>query len=463
VDIFYKLSIQVICPSCIFKILIRGCGRIPMFEKYKGRFISIIIVIFAVTIWNTIYYGIYDYEYNFLLDSSYTILIAVVLWWLSSYYDKSRTLLKYLSESEENYKKLSESSNYVFENLNQAVFQVDSDINLTLLNPAWETLTGFSIQESIGQNLISFIYPEDRPFANEETIKNLKNRLSTLKREFRFRKKDGGYIWLEINTKVNYHPNGELESAVGTLTDITHWKSSEKELIQLNENLSIQSEKMRVIAQMSAAIAHEVRNPLTSIFGFIQLLKEQQHLKEEYIDVIYSEIDRINLVLSEMLLLAKPQVFSFKKMDLNQTLEHVIALVSSEANMNSIKLNLKASPYSIFVYGEENRIKQVFINIIKNAIEAMDSGGCIDVYLDAQNEFVSIFVKDSGPGIPKELLSMIGQPFYTSKEKGTGLGLTISFKIIETHKGKIHITSEVGVGTMFEVMLPLYQEMESVS
>lgn len=434
-----------------------------MIEKYKGRIISVITVICAVTLWNTIYYGIYDYHYNFLLDTSYTIFIAIVLWWLSSFYDKSRNLLKNLYESEERYKKLSESTNYVFNNLNQAVFQVDSDGKLTILNPAWELLTGYSSKESIGHSLLSFIYPEDRPLANQEAIKYLESKLTTINKEVRFRKKDGGFIWLEINTKINYNPLGKLESAVGTLTDITHWKSSEKELLQLNENLSIQSDKMSVIAQMSAAIAHEVRNPLTSIFGFIQLLKEQQYLKEEYIDVIYSEIDRINLVLSEMLLLAKPQVVSFKKIDLNQTLEHVIALVSSEANMNSIKLNLTTSPYSIFVFGEENRLKQVFINIIKNAIEAMDSGGCIEVYLDDQKEFVSIFVKDCGPGIPKDILSMIGQPFYTSKEKGTGLGLTICFKIIETHKGKIHITSEVGVGTTFEVMLPLYQEMESVS
>jgi two-component system, sporulation sensor kinase C len=431
-----------------------------MFEKYKGRIISLIVVICAIAIWNTIYYGIYNYEYIFLLDTSYTIVVAATLWWLSSYYDKSRILLKNLSESEEKFKRLSDSTNYVFNNLNQAVFQVDPQGKLTLLNPAWETLTGFKLQESLGENLFSFIYHDDRFLANEEAHKYIENRATSIQEEVRIKKKDGGFIWLELNTKINYDSSGIVESAVGTLTDITHWKLSESKLLQMNENLSIHSEKMGVIAQMSAAIAHEVRNPLTSISGFVQLLKENKHLSDEYIEVIYSEIDRINLVLSEMLLLAKPEVVSFKRIDLTQTLSNLFALISSEANMKSIQLTLQPSPHPIWVYGEENRLKQVFINIIKNAIEAMETGGRIKVYLDEQNDFVSIFVKDNGPGIPKEILGMIGQPFYTSKEKGTGLGLTICFKIIENHKGKIHISSEAGQGTTFEVILPVYQKNE---
>jgi two-component system, sporulation sensor kinase C len=429
-----------------------------MLDKYKGRIIALLTVIFAVGVWDIIYYGIYKYEYNFILDTSYTLVIIAVLWWLSSFYDQSRILLKHLSKSEDRFKRLSESTFYVFSNLNQPVFQVDKELKITLLNPAWEKLTGFTIQESLGHSLISFIYPEDRKLVNVNTSISIKKKETIIQDEVRFRKKDGGFIWVEINTKIHYCESSAFESAVGTLTDITHWKLSENELMQINENLSIQSEKLKVVAQMSAAIAHEVRNPLTAIFGFIQLLKEQKNLQPQYIDVIFSEIERINVVLSEMLVLSKPQVTSFHKIDLYDTLEHVRALVSSETNMKSIALLLQKSPHPIWVYGEEIQLKQVFINILKNAIEALKPGGKIEINYDETKDFVSIYVKDNGPGIPKEILGMLGQPFYTSKEKGTGLGLTICYKIIENHRGKIHISSELGVGTTFEIILPLYKQ-----
>jgi two-component system, sporulation sensor kinase C len=431
-----------------------------MLSKYKGRIIAIITLIVAVSIWDIIYYGIYKYKYNFLLDSAYTLVLAIVLWWLSSYYDKTKELLTHLSKSEEKYKYLFEKSFYVFNNLNQAVYQIDQQGTITLLNPAWERLTGFSVQESLGQNIYSFLYPDDRQRARIDSCNIVEGKKSDAIGEYRYKRKDGGYIWIETSTKVFYDQNGTPVSAVGALTDITHWKTTENELIQLNENLSIQSEKMAVIAQMSAAIAHEVRNPLTSILGFIQLLKENKHLSDEYIEVIFSEIDRINSVLSEMLLLAKPQANTLNHFDLNHTLNHVMTLTTTEANMKSITISVQTLEKNVSVFGDENRIKQVFINMIKNAIEAMESGGRIDIYLEVQNDFVSIFIKDTGPGIPKEIIGMLGQPFYTSKEKGTGLGLTICFKIIETHKGKIHITSEPGVGSTFEVILPLYQEEE---
>lgn len=427
-----------------------------MLEKYKGRMIATITFIFAISIWNIIFYFYNNYSFNLLLDLTYTIIVSIVVWWLASYYDKSKVLLKELKSSEEEYKKLSESTTYVFENLNQVVYQTDCQGVFTLLNSQWERLTGFTVQETIGKSIFLFIYPEDLAIATEKATSYYQNKEKVLQEEIRFRKKDGGFIWLQINTKINYNSNNDTISTVGTLTDITEWKLSEKELLQINEDLAMKSDKLSVIAQMSAAIAHEVRNPLTSINGFLQLLQEQKHLKDEYLEIIFSEMKRIELVLNEMLMLSKPQTILYDEIDLVRTLDHVLALISSEANMKSIELIKETGDEPVWVYGEENQLKQVFINIIKNGIESMTTGGKIHIYLATNGEFVSIYFKDEGSGISQETLKKIGQPFYTTKEKGTGLGLTICFKIIENHRGKIHITSQVKVGTTFEVILPCH-------
>lgn len=426
-----------------------------MFERYKGRLTSTIAFLIGMTTWNMVFYVAKNYEYDPWLDLPFTFTFAITAWCLGSYFDKSKVLFKKLSNSEENYKKLLETNTYLFNNLNQVVYQTDHLGCFTVLNPAWETVTGYSPLESIGRSLLFYVYHEDQEWMNQRAIETIKHSTQIVQEEVRLRKKDGGFVWIEVNSKFNFNDKGKLISTVGTLTDITEWKLSELKLLQLNEDLAIHSDKLSVVANMSAAIAHEVRNPLTSISGFIQLLKEQRHLQKEYIDVIFSEIERIELVLSEMLLLSKPQIVNLKKFDIIKTLDYVIALISTKANMNSIEIMLKKDDKPIWVYGEENQIKQVFINIIKNAIEAMQNGGKVHVSLVNDCQFVSIYFSDTGCGISKDTLEKIGQPFYTTKEKGTGLGLTTCFKIIENHKGKIHISSQVGIGTTFEVILPL--------
>ncbi|MFS0865021.1 ATP-binding protein [Fredinandcohnia sp. 179-A 10B2 NHS] len=436
-----------------------------MFKSYKGRIIATFFFIIVIVLWDIIFYGFNNYSYNLLLDLTFTITIGIIVWWLASYYDRSTSLLCDLTQSETRYKELIDTTSYVIDNLNQVVYQIDKDRNFVLINPAWESLTGFTIEESLGRSIDSFIYPEDQEYATNRRISNtIQLKKETAREEFRFRKKDGGFIWLRVDSKIYYDDNSHVVAIIGTLTDITDWKLSEKGLLQLNENLAIQSDKLGVIAQMSAAIAHEVRNPLTAISGFLQLIKERKEFKEEYVEIIFDEMKRIEFVLNEMLLLSKPQTVAFTKVNISQILQHVLTLVRPDANMKSIKIEVCSTfEEPIWVYGEGNQLKQVFINLLKNSIEAMDDGGKIYLYHASDQNNISIYVKDEGVGIPQETLETIGQPFYTTKEKGTGLGLTVCFKIIENHKGKIHISSELGVGTTFEILLPHYIEIEKNS
>ncbi|MBS4211232.1 ATP-binding protein [Neobacillus rhizophilus] len=216
----------------------------------------------------------------------------------------------------------------------------------------------------------------------------------------------------------------------------------------------LNSEKLTIAGQLAAGIAHEVRNPLTAIKGFLQLMERKME-DQTYFGIIESEIDRIELILSELLVLAKPQDFKFESVYLPALIEDIKTLIDTQAIMNNVKIEVVNTDEPITINGDINQLKQVFINFLKNAIEAMPNGGSCIIEMKAIGENkVKIFFKDTGDGIPPQLLKRIGEPFFTTKENGTGLGIMISKQIIENHHGTVHFWSDKK-GTIIEVILPL--------
>ncbi|MFC0270686.1 PAS domain S-box protein [Metabacillus herbersteinensis] len=220
------------------------------------------------------------------------------------------------------------------------------------------------------------------------------------------------------------------------------------------EELMIQSEKLSVAGQLAAGIAHEIRNPLTAIKGFLQIMQPEREEKGHYFEIIFSELNRIELILSELLMLAKPQEIMFKTANIISLLQDVATLLETQANLNNILVEQQHEESELLVNCDQNQIKQVFINFVKNAIDAMPKGGKVTISSKKEQNSVKIIVKDEGEGIPEELLKRIGEPFLTTKENGTGLGLMITYNIIENHNGTVQVHSEVGKGTTFTVLFP---------
>ncbi len=221
-----------------------------------------------------------------------------------------------------------------------------------------------------------------------------------------------------------------------------------------NEELLINSEKLYVAGQLAAGIAHEIRNPLTALKGFLQLLASGRQNKAIYFEIMHNELDRIADIVSELLMLSKPQAYELAHLDVRNAIKETLTLLETQAILHNITIETASWPEPLWVYGVANQIKQVFINIIKNAIEAMADGGTIRVGLSRENESVVIRISDEGPGISEEQIAKIGQPFYTTKEKGTGLGLMVSYKIVDNHQGNIRVHSEPGQGATFEIRFP---------
>ncbi|MGM7719521.1 PAS domain S-box protein [Metabacillus sp. Hm71] len=260
---------------------------------------------------------------------------------------------------------------------------------------------------------------------------------------------DGQSIIFDVIKVPIFYPDGRRKGLVMIGRDITELKQTE-ELLR-------KSEKLAVVGQLSAGIAHEIRNPLTSLKGFLSLL--QSSIDESnlwYLDVMASEINRIESITNQFMAVAKPQAVTIQLQDLRMLIEQVSVVVYPEATMNNIQIIIDTEADIPLIRCDVNQLKQVFINIIKNAIEAMKCGGKIVVHVMKHDpNHVVIRCIDQGCGIPKERIPYLGEPFYSLKEKGTGLGLMMCYKIIEEHQGKITIESEINKGTIVNVILPI--------
>lgn len=261
---------------------------------------------------------------------------------------------------------------------------------------------------------------------------------------------DGTFKTFDTVKVPLFHKDGSREGLVIIGRDVTEAREMEERLRK--------TEKLSVVGELSASVAHEIRNPLTSLKGFVQLLQREDSKHQSYYQIMLDELNRINHIVSELLLLAKPQHIKFSKMSIQKVLNDVVSLLNVEASLYNVQIKENIPEEILFLECEPNQLKQLFINLIKNSIEATTSGGTITITVDqVENNQLSITIKDNGCGISKDRLERLGEPFYSSKEKGTGLGLTVSYKIVQSHRGTIQFDSEVDEGTTVQILFPLTQ------
>ncbi|WLR50369.1 PAS domain S-box protein [Bacillus tianshenii] len=354
---------------------------------------------------------------------------------------EQQVTLEKLQESEENIRQITENTKEVF-----CIHKADHS-GVVYLSPAYENIWGVPV-DSISYNdptrYIEMVHPED-----QEKYENfrLSDATSYQELEYRIVRPDKQIKWVRWRRHPAYQAQNNEKRVISICEDITELK--EKEL------LLSKWDKLGVVGELAAGIAHEIRNPLTAIKGFIQLIDEQT--KGQYTRIILGELERIESIINEFLLLAKPhQEMQFQNTHIHDILNEVRVLLEPEALLHSIRIDLLLGDHLPIICCESKQLKQVFINIMKNAIEAMSDGGTIKISSEiVDEEFISVKICDEGIGMPKERISKLGEPFFSNKEKGTGLGLMVSFKIIENHGGFIQFESEEGKGTEVDIRLPV--------
>ncbi|MFQ5829158.1 MAG: nitrogen regulation protein NR(II) [Candidatus Methylomirabilia bacterium] len=346
--------------------------------------------------------------------------------------------------------------------LPDAVVGVDEALRVVLWNPAAEALTSRSVRRVEGRTLKE-ILPPDSSLARHLT-ETLRTGESRAEGEAVLENPHGRPLAVSIVTAPMLGLSGAVEGAVAVLRDLTRIRQLEEEVRW--------GERLAAAGRMAVGLAHEIRNPLGAIRGAVQLLRKElgdDARSAEYTEVLIKEVDRVNRILELLLDLGRPVRLRPRPLNLHQILERVTLLSEDLAAGCRVSIVRRYDPSLPPILGDEDRLVQVFTNVVRNAIEAMPGGGHLTVTTrlsrnplfskvdlgTGMRSMVEVQVADEGEGIPESVREKIFDPFFTTKQKGLGLGLALCHRIMEEHKGAIQVDSYPGGGTTVSCFLPV--------
>jgi two-component system nitrogen regulation sensor histidine kinase GlnL len=345
--------------------------------------------------------------------------------------------------------------------LPDAVVGVDDELRVMLWNPAAEALLGRSARRAIGRPLKEVLPPDT------SLVRHLGDTLATgesrSESEAVIEGGDGRPVRVSIVT-APLARSGDVEAAVAVIRDVSRLHQLEAEVRR--------GETLAAAGQIAVGLAHEIRNPLGAIRGAVQLMRRElgdDARLGEYTDVLLKEVDRVNRILETLLDLSRPVTLRPVPLNVHQLLERVALLAEEMASQRGVQIVRRYDPSLPPILADEDRILQVFHNLVRNAVEAMATGGRLTLVTrlsmnplftkvdlgQGQRSMAEIQVIDDGHGIPEATRARLFTPFFTTKDKGLGLGLALCHRIIEEHRGGIQIASEPGRGTAVSCFLPL--------
>ncbi|ACM20077.1 nitrogen fixation master sensor histidine kinase, PAS domain-containing [Geotalea daltonii FRC-32] len=348
----------------------------------------------------------------------------------------------------------------VIDSVGDGVIVLDIQGLVTLLNPAAEEMVGISLRQARKAHFSDLFKGEE--ILLDMVHKTAQTGMTISDHENIILKKVGRLIPVSATTSPLMKADGDRIGTILILRDLTN--------IRELEDAVRQADRLSSLGALAAGLAHEIKNPLGGIKGAAQLLEmelpDNPELRD-YTRVMLKEVQRVNRIVEDLLALASPRKLELSKVNLHKVLGDILLLQKRAVDGRRITFIQQFDPSIPPILADESLLTQLFLNLIKNAVEAVGDGGQVKVKSrilsdysmmpkgEGRSRLVAIDVCDDGPGIDKEELDHLFTPFYTTKSKGTGLGLAICQKIIAEHRGMIRVDSEPGKGTAFTVMLPL--------
>jgi len=337
-------------------------------------------------------------------------------------------------------------SDSLVENMPIGLLAIDSDGRIASFNETAESILQLSSRDILGKTPKAVL---PQPFW--ELVDQLKSGRRFIEKEIECPVTNGESIPLEVIATFLKEEKGAFLGHVILFRDLSEVKQLKDEIAR--------SERLASIGRLAAGVAHEIRNPLSSIKGFATYFKERyREIPEDRktAEIMIQEVERLNRVIGQLLEFAHPMNIEKKPTSLRALVQHSLKMIEADAHRKGIKINTSISPDIKEALIDSDKIKQVFLNLYLNAFEAMENGGTLFVELreDDRARAVRIIISDTGTGIKDEDLARVFDPYFTTKSSGTGLGLAIVHKIIESHGGEVRVESRPGEGTAVTILLP---------
>jgi len=382
-----------------------------------------------------------DLQHAFIMAAIILILGSGALFFIfviQNYYLVDKTL-----------KQTKDYTREVVANMANGLISIDPDGKIVSFNLLALELLGLDGSKPQGMDLRKLI-----DFGMSGIQSTLIDCSPVLEFEIYHQRQDGEMVPLALSATPIKDGKGGCNGAVIVLRDL-------REIKLLQEKVK-RSEKLAAIGELAAGVAHEIRNPLSSIRGFAQFLRhslQDKPQEQEYAETMVAEVDRINRVVTDLLTFARPMTVEIAPTDITELIEHAVRLVQADALAHGVHIQMKISDLTRLPL-DANQLTQALLNLLLNALQAASPKGNIEIgaELNASDSRLHLWVKDDGPGIPNSQVEKIFEPFYTTREKGTGLGLAIVHKIVENHNGELRVNSPpkgMARGSCFTVILPI--------
>lgn len=413
-----------------------------------------------------------DYEVNFKSKDGQTIPVMLTA---HVRYDPRGNILGYegicvdQSQRRQMERKIREAHDFlnnIIQSSPDAIFATDMNGKIVLWNRVAEEILGYKATEVVGRLNIADVFAGGIAAKMTQMMRSQEygspGKLSSF--PMVYEKRDGSFIEGNLSAAIIYDAQGNEVASVGIFVDLKERLEVERKLRSTQEQL-LQSEKLAAMGRLTSQLAHELNNPLYGIMNTLELMKTEippQNRRRKLLEMSLSETMRLADMLRKMLSFSKPDQVRKKPIDVNQVLDEILMLHEKQLQEHSIMINTDFARNLPQVYASTDQLRQVFLNMVSNARDAMSEGGTLSVGSAMVADNVHIKFSDTGSGIKEENQDKIFETFFTTKEsvKGVGLGLSVCYGFIKDHGGNITVESQPGQGATFTVILPAYRSVQ---